>query len=110
MSQQSNSCVDSKVRREMSVMSRHVVIGVRPAVGEQGATSRLRGAVVNWRHELWLFLSAYGVMFALFSFMHESEVFSFPPGPLKGIAAFVTGFVLYVFFARADKPPLFKSS
>jgi len=55
----------------------------------------------NYRKELWLLLSAFGIMFAVLSWMQESTLL---PGAetmkyWKGILATITGIPLY-FFCR----------
>ncbi|MGC6420873.1 MAG: hypothetical protein ACON48_07230 [Chitinophagales bacterium] len=55
----------------------------------------------NYRKELWLLLSAFGIMFAILSWMQESTLL---PGAetmkyWKGILAIITGLPLY-FFCR----------
>lgn len=50
--------------------------------------------------EIWLILSSFGIMFAVFSWIQESvpsDVFS---GYKKGIIALTTGFLLYYFLAK----------
>ena len=55
------------------------------------------------KKEIWLFISAFGIMFAVFSWLQESSLI--PPsdqlGYLKGVYALITGFVLYIFFRKS---------
>jgi hypothetical protein len=50
----------------------------------------------------WLFISAFGIMFAVLSWMQEAAII--PPvdelGAWKGIAAVITGSILYFLVAR----------
>ena len=57
----------------------------------------------NIQKETWLFISAFGIMFAVLSWMQESN---FIPnvielGWLKGLFALITGFVLYICFRKS---------
>ena len=54
------------------------------------------------KKEIWLFISAFGIMFAVFSWLQESSLIPSPDqlGYLKGVYAVVTGFVLYFFFSE----------
>ena len=55
------------------------------------------------KKDIWLFISGFGIMFAVFSWLQESSCL--PPvedlGYLKGIYALVTGFLLYIFFRKS---------
>ena len=55
------------------------------------------------KKEIWLFISAFGIMFAVFSWLQESSLIPSPDqlGYLKGVCAVVTGFVLYFFFRKS---------
>ena len=55
------------------------------------------------KKEIWLFISAFGIMFAVFSWLQESLLIPSPDqlGYLKGVYAVVTGFVLYFFFRKS---------
>ena len=44
---------------------------------------------------IWLILSSFGIMFAVLSWMQESDLISDEMGPWKGFLALLTGFVLY---------------
>ena len=52
------------------------------------------------RKAIWLFLSSFGIMFAVLSWMQESGVISTEIGALKGVAALVTGTILYFTIPR----------
>tara|TARA_B100000963_G_scaffold68836_1_gene57112 strand:+ start:243 stop:416 length:174 start_codon:yes stop_codon:yes gene_type:complete len=55
------------------------------------------------KKEIWLFISAFGIMFAVFSWLQESSLIlsSDQLGYLKGVYAVITGFVLYIFFRKS---------
>ena len=61
-------------------------------------------SVENRAHLLsfWLFISAFGIMFAVLSWLQESSIF--PPtsemGAWKGAVALLSGILLYWFVAR----------
>jgi len=48
----------------------------------------------------WLYLSAFGIMFAILSWCQESGLFSKDIGSLKGFLALITGTFLYYFIGR----------
>jgi hypothetical protein len=48
----------------------------------------------------WLYLSAYGIMFAILSWFQESELLSKNIGSGKGFLALITGTILYYFIGR----------
>jgi len=55
------------------------------------------------KKEIWLFISAFGIMFAVFSWLQESSLI---PNTnelkyLKGVYALVTGLFLYLFFRKS---------
>tara|TARA_B100000575_G_scaffold164840_1_gene131707 strand:- start:13944 stop:14129 length:186 start_codon:yes stop_codon:yes gene_type:complete len=52
--------------------------------------------------ETWLFISAFGIMFAVLSWMQESNIIDnvVELGSLKGFFALITGFVLYICFRK----------
>ena len=52
--------------------------------------------------EIWLFISAFGIMFAVLSWMQESNIIAnvVELGSLKGFFALITGFILYVCFRK----------
>jgi len=47
------------------------------------------------RKAIWLYLSSFGIMFAILSWMQESNILSNDLGPLKGFSAMLTGAILY---------------
>ena len=55
------------------------------------------------KKEIWLFISSFGIMFAVFSWLQESLLIPSADqlGYLKGVYAVVTGFVLYFFFRKS---------
>ena len=59
--------------------------------------------IKNTLKEIWLFISAFGIMFAVFSWMQESIIIPgvMEFGWLKGLCALVTGFILYVCFRKS---------
>ena len=54
------------------------------------------------KKEIWLFISSFGIMFAVFSWLQESSLIpsSEQLGFLKGLWAVISGFVLYIFFRK----------
>tara|TARA_B100000427_G_scaffold310431_1_gene300236 strand:+ start:159 stop:344 length:186 start_codon:yes stop_codon:yes gene_type:complete len=59
--------------------------------------------IKNTQKEIWLFISAFGIMFAVFSWMQESSIIPnvMELGWLKGLFALVTGFILYICFRKS---------
>jgi hypothetical protein len=55
---------------------------------------------MNFHKELWLFLSGFGIMFAILSWMQDSGLIFHEPSPSKGIATLITGSILYLFVAK----------
>jgi len=57
----------------------------------------------NIKKEVWLFISAFGIMFAVFSWLQESNIIPNPiyAGWVKGLFALITGFLLYIFFRKS---------
>tara|TARA_B100000427_G_C15278487_1_gene494258 strand:- start:33 stop:206 length:174 start_codon:yes stop_codon:yes gene_type:complete len=55
------------------------------------------------KKQIWLFISAFGIMFAVFSWLQESSLI--PSANeleyLKGVYALVTGLFLYLFFRKS---------
>ena len=50
---------------------------------------------------LWLFMSSFGIMFAVMSWIQDSQLDSgFLAGSNKGFAALITGTLLYQFLAK----------
>jgi len=48
----------------------------------------------------WLYLSAFGIMFAILSWCQESGLLSKDIGFVKGFLALITGTLLYYFIGR----------
>ena len=55
----------------------------------------------NIKKEIWLLISGFGIMFAVFSWLQESSVISTNLGFLKGIYALITGVILYLIFRKS---------
>tara|TARA_B100001250_G_scaffold162198_1_gene139307 strand:- start:1670 stop:1849 length:180 start_codon:yes stop_codon:yes gene_type:complete len=55
----------------------------------------------NIKKEIWLLISGFGIMFAVFSWLQESSVISTDLGFLKGIYALITGVILYLLFRKS---------
>ena len=55
------------------------------------------------KKEIWLFISAFGIMFAVLSWLQESQIIpdSNSLGALKGYVAFFTGLLLYIAFRKS---------
>ena len=55
------------------------------------------------KKEIWLFISAFGIMFAILSWLQESQIIpdSNSLGALKGYVAFFIGLLLYLVFRRS---------
>ncbi len=51
--------------------------------------------------EIWLFISAFGIMFAVLSWLQESSILSSTLGWLKGLFASLTGLLLYLIFRKS---------
>ncbi len=51
--------------------------------------------------EIWLFISAFGIMFAILSWLQESSILSSELGWLKGLFALLTGLFLYLIFRKS---------
>ena len=55
------------------------------------------------KKEIWLFISAFGIMFAVFSWLQESNLI--PPAEelkyLKGVFSLFTGAILYLLFRKS---------
>tara|TARA_B100001175_G_C19510256_1_gene643333 strand:+ start:3766 stop:3945 length:180 start_codon:yes stop_codon:yes gene_type:complete len=51
--------------------------------------------------EIWLFISAFGIMFAVLSWLQESSILSSTLGWLKGLFALLTGLFLYLIFRKS---------
>mgnify|MGYP001196431103 FL=1 len=55
----------------------------------------------NVKKEIWLLISGFGIMFAVFSWLQESDIISRDLSYLKGIYALITGILLYLFFRKS---------
>lgn len=55
------------------------------------------------KKEIWLFISSFGIMFAVFSWLQESNIIGSVQnlGPIKGLYALITGGLLYLFFRKS---------
>ena len=55
------------------------------------------------KKEIWLFISAFGIMFAVLSWRQEAHIIpeANTLGALKGLFAIITGFLLYLFFRKS---------
>ena len=49
---------------------------------------------------IWLILSSFGIMFAVFSWIQESVPIDLFSGYKKGVFALIAGFFLYYFLAK----------
>jgi len=56
---------------------------------------------MNIKKELWLLISGFGIMFAVFSWLQESNLLSNELGWLKGLYALITGIILYLLFRKS---------
>tara|TARA_B100001287_G_scaffold253072_1_gene235472 strand:- start:1259 stop:1450 length:192 start_codon:yes stop_codon:yes gene_type:complete len=54
------------------------------------------------KKEIWLFISSFGIMFAVLSWMQESNIIAnvVELASLKGFFALITGFILYISFRK----------
>ena len=55
---------------------------------------------MNWKKEIWLLISGFGIMFAVLSWLQESSILSNDLGWQKGIYALITGFLLFLVFRK----------
>lgn len=55
------------------------------------------------KKEIWLFISAFGIMFAILSWLQEAQIIPDTNnlGALKGIFALITGFLLFLYFRKS---------
>jgi hypothetical protein len=53
------------------------------------------------KKEIWLLISGFGIMFAVFSWLQESNLLSNELGWLKGLYAVITGTILYLLFRKS---------
>ena len=49
---------------------------------------------------IWLYLSSFGIMFAILSWMQESDIIPYDIGWKKGFLAFIMGIILYLLLPR----------
>ena len=56
---------------------------------------------MNIKKEIWLFISGFGIMFSVLSWMQESQLLLLETGSLKGFIAVITGFILYLIFRKS---------
>ena len=56
---------------------------------------------MNIKKEIWLFISGFGIMFAVLSWIQESQLLLLETGSLKGFIAVITGFLLYLIFRKS---------
>ena len=52
----------------------------------------------NIKKEIWLLISGFGIMFAVISWLQESNIVSSELGWEKGFYALITGIILYLSF------------
>ena len=55
---------------------------------------------INFKKEIWLIISAFGNMFAILSWLQESDILSDEIGWLKGFYALITGIIAYLIIRR----------
>lgn len=51
----------------------------------------------KYRDMIWLYMSSFGVMFAILSFMNEIGLYKNNPPYLKGVLTLIAGSILYYF-------------
>ena len=56
---------------------------------------------MNLKKEIWLLISGFGIMFAVLSWLQESDILSYEIGWLKGLGALVLGFLLFLYFRKS---------
>ena len=56
---------------------------------------------MNIKKEVWLLISGFGIMFAVFSWLQESQILIIELGPTKGFLALFSGILLYLFFRKS---------
>ena len=59
---------------------------------------------MNLKKEIWSFISAFGIMFAVLSWIQESNLIpnTSQLGPIKGLFALISGFILYIIFRNTN--------
>tara|TARA_B110000008_G_C16594145_1_gene413670 strand:- start:140 stop:325 length:186 start_codon:yes stop_codon:yes gene_type:complete len=55
----------------------------------------------NMKKEFWLLISAFGIMFAVFSWLQESSILPTEMGWVKGFYALISGFFLFINFRKS---------
>ena len=55
------------------------------------------------KKQIWLFISAFGIMFAVLSWLQEAQIIldANTLGASKGYIAIITGLLLYLFFRKS---------
>ena len=53
---------------------------------------------MNIKKEIWLLISGFGIMFAVLSWLQESQILVLEAGSIKGFLALITGILLYLTF------------
>ena len=56
---------------------------------------------MNFKKEVWLLISGFGIMFAVFSWLQESQILILELGPTKGFFALFSGILLYLLFRKS---------
>lgn len=56
---------------------------------------------MNIKKEIWLLISGFGIMFAVLSWLQESEILADNLGYVKGFIALITGFFLFLYFRKS---------
>jgi len=56
---------------------------------------------MNIKKEIWLLISGFGIMFAVLSWLQESQILVLEAGSIKGFLALFTGILLYLFFRKS---------
>tara|TARA_B100002019_G_C20952483_1_gene442260 strand:- start:54 stop:227 length:174 start_codon:yes stop_codon:yes gene_type:complete len=56
---------------------------------------------MNIKKEIWLLISGFGIMFAVLSWLQESQILVLEAGSIKGFLALITGILLYLLFRKS---------
>ena len=56
---------------------------------------------MNWKKEIWLLISGFGIMFAVLSWLQEASIMSNDLGWEKGLNALISGFLLFLVFRKS---------
>ena len=56
---------------------------------------------MNWKKEIWLLISGFGIMFAVLSWLQEAYIMSNDLGWEKGLYALISGFLLFLVFRKS---------